>query len=61
MMPGTELPNAPKCLPVPGRNVLESPLVYEKGVYSIDFQDLERKLADPQTTLMLLCNPHNRR
>ncbi len=42
-----------------GRNVLESPLVYEKGVYSIDFQDLERKLADPQTTLMLLCNPHN--
>lgn len=42
-----------------GRNVLESPLVYEGGEYSIDFADLEEKLANPQTTLMLLCNPHN--
>ncbi len=42
-----------------GRNVLESPLVYKNGEYSIDFADLEEKLADPQTTLMLLCNPHN--
>lgn len=42
-----------------GRNILESPLVYEDGEYSIDFDDLERKLANPQTTLMLLCNPHN--
>ncbi len=42
-----------------GRNILESPLVYENGVYSIDFEDLEEKLANPQTTLMLLCNPHN--
>ena len=25
----------------------------------MDFEDLERKLSDPQTTLMLLCNPHN--
>lgn len=39
--------------------MLESPLVYEAGAYRIDFEDLERKLADPQTTLMLLCNPHN--
>ncbi len=42
-----------------GRNVLESPLRYESGVYSVDFADLEAKLADPQTTLMILCNPHN--
>lgn len=42
-----------------GRNILESPLVYDGGQYSMDFGDLERKLADPQTTLMLLCNPHN--
>ena len=42
-----------------GRNILESPLVYDGGEYSIDFGDLEEKLADPQTTLMLLCNPHN--
>nr|WP_304955892.1 MalY/PatB family protein [uncultured Acetatifactor sp.] len=42
-----------------GRNILESPLVYDGGEYSIDFGDLEEKLANPQTTLMLLCNPHN--
>ena len=29
------------------------------GIYSINWQDLEEKLADPQTTLMILCNPHN--
>lgn len=42
-----------------GCRVLESPLRYENYVYSMDFEDLERKLADPQTTLMILCNPHN--
>lgn len=44
-----------------GRNVLESPLVYDRDnrEYNIDFNDLEEKLSDPQTTLMILCNPHN--
>ncbi len=42
-----------------GRNILESPLKYDGAGYSIDFQDLEGKLSDPQTTLMILCNPHN--
>jgi len=42
-----------------GRQVLESPLRYTNGEYRIDFEALEQKLADPQTTLMLLCNPHN--
>ena len=27
--------------------------------YSIDFDDLEKKLADPQTSLLIFCNPHN--
>ncbi|MCR5256479.1 MAG: pyridoxal phosphate-dependent aminotransferase [Acetatifactor sp.] len=42
-----------------GARVLESPLLYENGEYSIDWADLEEKLADPQTSLMILCNPHN--
>lgn len=42
-----------------GRQVLESPLKYENGVYACDFDDLEEKLSDPQTSLMILCNPHN--
>ncbi len=42
-----------------GREVLESPLKYESGNYGMDFTDLEEKLADPQTSLMILCNPQN--
>jgi cystathionine beta-lyase len=42
-----------------GRKIAENQLKYEDGVYSVDFEDLEEKLADPQTTLMILCNPHN--
>lgn len=42
-----------------GRNVLENRLVFRDGNFHIDFDDLEKKLADPKTTLFLLCNPHN--
>ncbi len=42
-----------------GRHVLESPLRYEDGCYSVDFTDLEEKMADPQTSLLLFCNPQN--
>ena len=42
-----------------GCRVLESPLVREGEDWAIDFADLEAKLADPQTSLMILCNPHN--
>ena len=42
-----------------GCRVLESPLIYKNGRYSMDFDDLEKKLSDPQTTLMILCNPQN--
>lgn len=34
-------------------------LRYENGVYSIDFEDLERRAADPEAKVLLLCNPHN--
>ena len=42
-----------------GRNVLECPLRYDGAECSIDFEDLENKLANPQTTMMIFCNPHN--
>lgn len=42
-----------------GRNVLENKLKLDGQEYSIDFEDLEEKLSHPQTTLMILCNPHN--
>lgn len=42
-----------------GRHVLSSDLVFDGEHYSVDWIDLEKKLADPLTTLMIFCNPHN--
>lgn len=53
-----------------GRNILTNPLKEVSNGsgdgndpdgfhYEMDFDDLELKLKDPQTTLMLLCNPQN--
>ena len=42
-----------------GRNVLENKLIYEEDGYHIDFEDLEEKLSDPQTSLLIFCNPQN--
>lgn len=28
-------------------------------MFHIDYEDLENKLSNPQTTMMILCNPHN--
>lgn len=42
-----------------GRQVLECPLHYDGCVYEVDFEKLQVVLSDPQTTLLILCNPHN--
>lgn len=42
-----------------GRNVIECPLVYDGTHYTMDFDKLEACLAMPQTTMMIICNPHN--
>lgn len=42
-----------------GRNVLECPLAYNGERYNIDFELLEEKLSNPQTSMLILCNPHN--
>lgn len=47
------------CILNNGRNALQCPLEYSQGEYSINFDRLEKALADPQTSLLLLCNPHN--
>ncbi len=39
--------------------MVSNKLVYADGKYTIDFEDLEKKAADPQVKLLLLCNPHN--
>lgn len=42
-----------------GRHVVESPLTFDGSAWCIDWEDLEAKLSDPQTSLMIVCNPHN--
>lgn len=42
-----------------GRRALQAPLHREGARYSIDWAELEKALSDPQSSLLILCNPHN--
>lgn len=42
-----------------GCEAVANPLIYANRTYRIDYDDLERKAADPKVKLLLLCNPHN--
>lgn len=42
-----------------GCKMVSSPLVFAGNTYTIDYEDLECKAADPKVKVMLLCNPHN--
>lgn len=39
--------------------IVSNSLVLDGGRYRMDFDDLERKAADPDVTLAILCSPHN--
>lgn len=41
------------------RKLIKNPLKLEDGQYKIDFDDLESKASDPNTKILILCNPHN--
>lgn len=42
-----------------GRRLVENPLICTADGYRIDFEDLERKAAEPDVKLLIFCNPHN--
>lgn len=42
-----------------GRTLAVSPLRYEGGRYRMDFEDLERRMAESGAKLFILCSPHN--
>lgn len=42
-----------------GRRLETNSLVLRDGKYHIDFTDLEDKLKDSRTKILILCNPHN--
>jgi len=39
--------------------ITASPLVHVGNTFTIDYDDFEKKVADPKVKVMLLCNPHN--
>lgn len=41
------------------RKVVSNPLKEDNGVYSLDFEDLEAKMAQPENKMLVLVNPHN--
>ncbi len=41
------------------RKLINNPLVYENGKYSIDFVDFENKIIENNVKLFILCSPHN--
>lgn len=42
-----------------GRRMVENPLVLSSGRYEMNFDELATCAADPRTTMLFLCNPHN--
>jgi cystathionine beta-lyase len=43
-----------------GRDVVENKLIKdEKGYYTIDFEDFEKKVSEEEINLFILCSPHN--
>lgn len=40
------------------RIIVESPMKNENGYYTMDFEDMEKKITD-KTKAVIICNPHN--
>ncbi|MDF2611108.1 MAG: aminotransferase [Lachnospiraceae bacterium] len=41
------------------RKLVNNPLVYKDGAYSIDFEDFEVKIVNHHVKMFILCSPHN--
>lgn len=44
---------------VNGRKLVENPLLYENGRYTMDLADFERKIVENNVKIYILCSPHN--
>ena len=42
-----------------GRQIVDSPLIYADGNYTINFDDLDKKMAEPNNKVLVFCSPHN--
>ncbi len=41
------------------RKLVNNPLCFREGRYTVDLKDFERKIIENQVKLFILCNPHN--
>jgi cystathionine beta-lyase len=41
------------------RKLINNPLLYRHGEYSIDFDDFEKKIIENKVKLFIFCSPHN--
>jgi cysteine-S-conjugate beta-lyase len=48
-----------KMIKLNNRVVVSNPLLYQRGKYEIDFVGLEELMAQSDTRMLVLCNPHN--
>ncbi|MFX1573149.1 MAG: MalY/PatB family protein [Promethearchaeota archaeon] len=42
-----------------GCGILLNPLKFSNNHYTMDFEDLEKKVKDPRAKMIIICNPHN--
>lgn len=59
IQPPVYYPFKDRCITYNHRKAVESPLIEKDGVYTIDFEDFEKKAQDERTKLFILCSPHN--
>lgn len=48
-----------KCVEENNRELVEVPLVHEAGTYTMDFEKIEKEIAEKQVRMYILCSPHN--
>ncbi len=41
------------------RNLVTCDLIYDKGVYTVDFEAFEKQIIDNDVKMYILCSPHN--
>ena len=42
-----------------GKTTLVDALLKQGGAFRVDWEDFEKKAADPTVRMVMLCNPHN--
>lgn len=42
-----------------GRKLVENPMLYENGRYTLDYADFEKKIVENDVKAFILCSPHN--